>query len=537
MPISQQIIDETLIKAKKKVVLLATEIALKATRGENNNCEILAAKQLLAGIKALEDENDLTSTEKKQMINCLIKAGSLNFLSLSTFNAPSYPIILNQATYLSLLDTTDADYTGKFGYVPVVNATEDGLTLMQIGYQDVIIANTVFFSKNGNDSIGIREYLTKPFLTPEAARAAAAPGDIIIGFAGTYNAKNIIKDGVDLKLLGATIHYTGSQDGALIDDSPTGSNSPLRCKISGHGSLKRYGTGNNDSFKTTVYLENSLSEVIIDLIGDIEGGLTTLYISNGKLKIRANKVFSEADVPFYTINNGIILPEVKEAESYSNVVFSESGLIQGKIDKITGHHITVPALRFGGGAIDLISDEINNTLAGVTIGGELTGKCTIRKAVLKGTGQGRIIDNRNSSRLILIDCYCPGNANISVFLTDTSMLESYNSVFEHPLSSGIDTVVMELTGASKGILSNSTVRNYYNGLNSYPIRLFTSTASLVINSGCKLLNAATTINSIYALLPATVYKLQADLVVTKQPNANLSDMIGLFQIKESVLFE
>lgn len=91
-----------------------------------------------------------------------------------------------------------------------------GTHLTEIG-----LANTLWVSKDGNDSTGLRERLDKPFLTCTAAKAAAQSGDTIKVGPGTYNENDLWK-GVTWELdSGASIQYTDPGDGngrGLFDD-------------------------------------------------------------------------------------------------------------------------------------------------------------------------------------------------------------------------------------------------------------------------------------------------------------------------------
>ena len=78
--------------------------------------------------------------------------------------------------------------------------------------------NVVYVSKNGNDSTGARNLLTKPFLTLDAAVTASTSGDTIVVFPGAYTAtttstNGIAKNGVNYYFHpGATVLKTSSGD-------------------------------------------------------------------------------------------------------------------------------------------------------------------------------------------------------------------------------------------------------------------------------------------------------------------------------------
>ena len=87
--------------------------------------------------------------------------------------------------------------------------------------------NTVYVSKNGNDSTGLRNRPDLPFLTMTAAKAASLPGDTGIVFPGLYAENNLLKSGVNWSFWpGVTISNTPSANDTngfgIFDDRTTG---------------------------------------------------------------------------------------------------------------------------------------------------------------------------------------------------------------------------------------------------------------------------------------------------------------------------
>ena len=78
----------------------------------------------------------------------------------------------------------------------------------------LLTTNIIYVSRSGNDALGARHDLGKPFLTVEAAVSVAQSGDLIKVFPGTYSvASNIAKDGIGYYLEpGAVIIKTTSGD-------------------------------------------------------------------------------------------------------------------------------------------------------------------------------------------------------------------------------------------------------------------------------------------------------------------------------------
>ncbi len=103
----------------------------------------------------------------------------------------------------------------------------------------------------GNNATAQLDRIQRPWKTLTAAKAAAAAGDTIIVHPGTYDEKNLLKDGVDWHFtVGAIVEYTGRANGGIFDDSATGANSVVRAVISGSGEFHRLGSGSSgDVFK------------------------------------------------------------------------------------------------------------------------------------------------------------------------------------------------------------------------------------------------------------------------------------------------
>lgn len=99
------------------------------------------------------------------------------------------------------------------------------------------------------------------YATLTDAKDNASSGDNIEVFAGTYDEKDLFKNGVNWFFhAGAEVVYTGSSNGGIWDDSSTGSNGAVTCTIGGYGRFSRQGTGSSDF---TINVTNSSSDVQI----------------------------------------------------------------------------------------------------------------------------------------------------------------------------------------------------------------------------------------------------------------------------------
>lgn len=111
------------------------------------------------------------------------------------------------------------------------------------GSGSVALTNSVWVAKNGSDAIGERGDPSKAFLTLGAAKTAATSGDTIFVMPGTYDEKNLLKNGVNWHFfLGAKVIYTGSGDGSIFDDGSDGANTAVTSTITGYGEFANNGS-------------------------------------------------------------------------------------------------------------------------------------------------------------------------------------------------------------------------------------------------------------------------------------------------------
>jgi hypothetical protein len=81
----------------------------------------------------------------------------------------------------------------------------------------VPLTNSVWVAKNGSDSTGTRGDPAKAFLTLRGAWTNAVSGDTVFVMPGTYDEKNLLKNGVNWHGFGASVIFTGGS-GAIWDD-------------------------------------------------------------------------------------------------------------------------------------------------------------------------------------------------------------------------------------------------------------------------------------------------------------------------------
>jgi len=115
----------------------------------------------------------------------------------------------------------------------------------------LLTTNIVYVSKNGNDSLGARHDLGKPFLTVEAAVAVAQPGDMIRILPGSYSVtSNIAKDQINYYL----------EPGAIINKSNSGhifdtTGFTYSINVYGQGEFNKTSTTGNIFYSNSSYAD------------------------------------------------------------------------------------------------------------------------------------------------------------------------------------------------------------------------------------------------------------------------------------------
>lgn len=154
-------------------------------------------------------------------------------------------------------------------------------------------------SVNGNDGTGTRGRDDLPYLTLGAAKTAASSGDVIVVGPGTYNEKNLSKNGVNWHFeAGAIVAYSGAADGGVFDDGSNGANGATSFHVTGAGVFTHSGgtTFGASPANSVVVCSNGSSEVIIEAeriaitrSGSIDG-TGAVYQSDGTITVRAIEI-------------------------------------------------------------------------------------------------------------------------------------------------------------------------------------------------------------------------------------------------------
>ena len=139
--------------------------------------------------------------------------------------------------------------------------------VLPVALNGVLTGRTIWVdSVNGDDNTAVVGRQDLPFETLTAAKAVATSGYLIHVRPGTYNEKNLLKDGVNWYFdAGALVVYTGATDGSIFDDSADGANAAVSCTVYGSGVF----TWTNDFGAATqafgvVHIVNTASVVVIN---------------------------------------------------------------------------------------------------------------------------------------------------------------------------------------------------------------------------------------------------------------------------------
>jgi len=367
-------------------------------------------------------------------------------------------------------------------------------------------SDTLFVSKNGNDSTAVIGNSLRPYLTITAAKAAASTGNLIYVNPGTYDEKNLLKNGVNYYFSpGSIVLYTGSVDGAIFDDSSTGSSGQVTCKITGSGIFNRQGSGNGSSYKTTIYTEELNTDIYIEAYS-LQGNLTTIYQTKGNLFCRIKtSIVSDNDTSIYNLSGCT-------ATVYCHSVFGIFG---------------VYAI---GGEITIYSDQIictgaNSQSLVSSSGGQIYAFVSLLQS---DDVSGKTISVSGSSTLYLYNCHIENTSTgaASTISFTSGILELYSC---NIVSNGtIESCFIRL-GTCR--FENCTLSNSGNNSNSHCIKLEASPDCVLNNVSLFVTNI--TANSVYSASAENLLVYQG---VSNHPvNANVTELVNNLTIDANVI--
>jgi hypothetical protein len=213
---------------------------------------------------------------------------------------------------------------------------------------------------NGNNSTGARGKANLPFLTPQAAKAAASSGDTIMVRPGNYSGAadavaNLLKAGVNWHFIGAC-SFDAAGNAPMFDDSSAGANAAIVCQITGWPKLI------NDS-QEILKITNAGSDVYLEArhINIVAGAQPAIRVTAGKLTIRLRRAQVDSVAAILKIEGGTVRFEIDEGTSAGVGIEIRGGTVIGRGDSIAAAGIGVNVVADGSITADLSLREIKST--------------------------------------------------------------------------------------------------------------------------------------------------------------------------------
>lgn len=198
-----------------------------------------------------------------------------------------------------------------------------------------------FVSKTGSDSNNGRSWATAKLTLGAAKTAASAPATIYVG-SGSYNERDLAKNGINWYFLpGASVDYTGTS-GAIFDDA----GSTVSYSVFGNGSFAHSGASGNQH----VIRQAGASSIVSFDAHTVTSSSVTTYVA-GKLILHASAV-SGTDNILDVAGGSLVI----DAGFGSGGSHSDGGIVNYRV-AIATNAASVIGLSSGSGAW-LISDSI-----------------------------------------------------------------------------------------------------------------------------------------------------------------------------------
>lgn len=304
-----------------------------------------------------------------------------------------------------------------------------------VAINGISVKNTVFVSKNGNDSTGLVESMDYPFLTITAARAAALAAftsrtqtdRVLVKVAtGNYTDKIIVDDFIDYDLSDSIITtpaghnciedngsaYTACTSGAFT--SMIYGNATLISSLANYAciSITSTNSGNLRLFVSCSKVTSAIFEAIIISTGYLCVYANYIYIDN------ANTATSQC-INLATDISYSVLPtiEVYNAKIYTN----QSGSINSVIEFSNAN----PTLNVGYGKCMLVNCEVgcwSSTRAAINCDatGTGVGQITLKDTLIYSATTPSIKDEGSVSAVIKVYAYGSYSSTAPVFVNGTS---------------------------------------------------------------------------------------------------------------------
>lgn len=311
---------------------------------------------------------------------------------------------------------------------------------------------------NGNDDMAVRGRMTVPFKTLGAAKTAASSssGDTIMVLPGTYNEKNLLKNGVNWHFLpGAKVAYTGASAGGIFDDSSNGSNGAVTSQVTGYGEFEITATTGSGH---VVHLSSGSSKLTLEA-KSLSSVNTAIKITNGIFhgEISQDIIVDSADA--ITVSGGAGQNYLQARDIHTSggralyVSGSSSVLLDIVARRVTGTAEAAVSIQGGSGAVTIRAYELHSSAPSratvhynTTNGLVLTILGARIKNIASGAGGRSVqIDSNSSDKVKLANC-------VLIASTDVLTLESI-----YAANSGTKVHILNGAAANKDKHANVTL--------------------------------------------------------------------------------
>lgn len=306
-----------------------------------------------------------------------------------------------------------SSFTGALGEVTVDTskktlvvhdgATVGGFPLSLETVQLVKTGNLLWVDAvNGNDGTAQRGRMQLPYLTLSAAKTAAQSGDTVVVLPGTYNEKNLAKNGVNWHFFnGAVIAYSGGASGGVFDTGYAGG--ACTFMISGNGIFKVV----SEPSPMAVVKSNYGGDNIKIECDRIEG-LGSALDACGTVLIRCNELKCTSAACVVTYTTASVMLYVHRITATGGHAIEVSG---GTLE-VVARYITSSAgrgIRFNSGTLFVTAFEISSsTDYALEYNAYYSSQCRVHNARLVSTasnGYGKaVFVTSGSGNLRLVGC-------------------------------------------------------------------------------------------------------------------------------------
>lgn len=316
-----------------------------------------------------------------------------------------------------------------------------------------------------------------PFRSITAAKAAAASGDTIVVFPGTYNEYNLAKDGVTIHFLpGAKVRYTGSVSGACIFSD---NNVATEFYVTGKGQFLNLGTGgSNDCIRTQAIGTKFYIEC------DELYAATNRAVSNydSLVEVTARRIqASDGAIDSIGYSNGNAVTRIKAGSitSFNNYVLEfDGGILEVEANELVAEHESFAAITTssGTGSMRVRAKRIIAAGYGVEALGE---GLVYLEGVNFETGEANFAEGRNSNVFVL------GCTNGLSFGMLTGDIEDINYVL--PFASNDETAA----GLLDNKVTNPAGHSFSQDLENYRYRAIMDQVAVSLIAGNSIRSEAT----------------------------------------------